>query len=411
MSRPVPQLAYADGEDRSFLDAVVLGFHDDYNAEEHWDLDRRLFEWDRSFGFKAGGRWVATCGAFTRMMTTPGGSVPVAAVTVVTVAPTHRRQGLLTQMMQHQLQDVARRGEPVALLWASESLIYGRYGYGSCAPRLVVSGRTRSTAFLPHVAPADGWIEEPTKEEYGAVVPELHARLLPERPGALDRQPVWWERELFDAKDDREGASALRFALRYDADGDLDGYCHFRVKGDWDFQGPAGEVQVVELDAASGAARAALWRHVLDLDLVRTFRAWDVPVDEPLRYLVADQRAIKTEVADATYARIVDLPRALAERCYSTDLDVVIGVSDPLLPRNDGAFRIEGGLDGARVTRDRRKPDLSIGIRELGSIYLGGTSLQMLAGAGLVTERAPGSVAAVTRAFDWPRRPFCPDGF
>ena len=50
--------------------------------------------------------------------------------------------------------------EPVALLWASESLIYGRFGYGSAAPRLTLSGQTRSTAFLASVDLGDGWVDE-----------------------------------------------------------------------------------------------------------------------------------------------------------------------------------------------------------------------------------------------------------
>ena len=398
---------------KDYLVAVMRGFHGDFN-EQHWDFDRRLFEVDRCFGFTAGDRWVATCGAFTRTMTTPGGSVPIGAVTVVTVAPTHRRQGLLTVMMRHQLADVHHRKEPVALLWASESAIYGRFGYGSAVPRLWVSGQTSSTAFLPSVDLGDGWVEEVSKEEYGSVVPALHARLLPDRPGALDRPAVFWERELLDRPEDRKGAPPVRYALHFSGTGELDGYARFKVSSPWSGDLPDGEVEIEEIDAVDAQARAGLWRFLFDLDLVRRFRSYGVAVDEPLRHLLANPRIVTTTLTDSTYVRIVDLPKALANRRYGADLDLVVQVGDHLLEHNDGTFRIqaEAGGEGARVTKaGRRRPDLSLGIRELGSIYLGGVPLTSLHRAGLVSERTPGAVAAMTMAFDWPQRPYCPDGF
>jgi len=117
--------------------------------------------------------------------------------------------------------------------------------------------------------------------------------------------------------------------------------------------------------------------------------------------------------SDSVYVRIVDLPRALQSRRYSTALDLVIEVSDQLLEHNQGVFRIvaEAGSP-AQVTRvENRQPDLRLGIRELGAIYLGGVSLAALHRAGLVTEHTPGSVAEMALAFDWPIKPYCPDNF
>ena len=62
----------------------------------------------------------------------PGGArLPMAAVSMVTVHPTHRRRGVLRRVMDAQLDDVARRGEPLAGLTASEASIYERFGYGT----------------------------------------------------------------------------------------------------------------------------------------------------------------------------------------------------------------------------------------------------------------------------------------
>ena len=135
-----------DGTD-AFFAAVARGFHGDYQPELFGPF-AKVFEPERSFGFTVDGRWISTCGAFTQTMVTPGGSVPIAAVTVVTVAPSFRRRGLLREMMTHQLTDVAKRGrEPVALLWASESSIYGRFGYGEALNRYRLTGETRPVSF------------------------------------------------------------------------------------------------------------------------------------------------------------------------------------------------------------------------------------------------------------------------
>ncbi|HWJ54525.1 MAG TPA: sterol carrier protein domain-containing protein, partial [Propionibacteriaceae bacterium] len=183
----------------------------------------------------------------------------------------------------------------------------------------------------------------------------------------------------------------------------------FRVKE----EGPDGyaEVALHSLDAANAPAYASLWRFLLGLDLVRSFSWHDAPMDEPLRLLVTDPRAIKAELTDGTYARLVDVPAALMARRYAAEIDVVIEVTDPMLAQNDRIFRLQGGPDGAEVKPSRRRPDVSMNVRELGAIYLGGVSPASLRQAGLVTEQTSGSVRRVAAAFAWDRLPYCNDYF
>jgi predicted acetyltransferase len=313
-------------------------------------------------------------------------------------------------MMKHQLQDIHRRSEPVALLWASESLIYGRFGYGHATPRLRISGQTPSTAFLPGVD-LGGSVGEVERDEWLAAAIPLYHRLLAQRPGSLNRDANWWQVRIHDPEPWRRGAAALRFALHYDGNGQVDGFTSFRVKGGDSGDNPAAEVQVADIEAGESSAYAALWRFLLDLDLVRTFTRRNAPVDEPLRYLVADSRMIATELTDGTYARLVDVPAALQARTYAADLDVVIAVSDPLLPHNDANFRVQAGPEGADVSATGRRADVSLSVRDLGAIYLGGTQLSSLQSAGLTAEHTTGATAAITAAFAAPRPPFCPDHF
>lgn len=393
-----------------YLAAVMRGFHGDSKPEE-WGPIRAVLEPERNVGFTVDGRWISTTGAFTRTMVVPGGTVPTAAVTVVTVAPAYRRRGLLRRMMTHQLEQIAAAGtEPVALLWASEAAIYGRFGYGETLQRLRLSGPTRALPFAPTVDFGPGSVAEVEPAEFLPVASRLREGWLAERPGALSRSDAWWEFRLNDPAARRHGASAYRFALHYAGDGTPDGYAYFRVKED----GPLGgaEVEVAELDAATTPAYASLWRFLLNLDLVRSFRLHDAPADEPLRLLVTDPRAITAEFADGTYARLVDVPAALSARRYAVEVDLTLGVIDPLLPRNDATFRLRGGPDGAEVEPTGRTPDVSLGVRELGALYLGGISPATLRRADLVVEHTPGSIAPMAAAFAaGDRLPFCNDFF
>src|SRR6185503_18593563 len=77
---------------------------------------------------------VALTGAYRFDLSIPGGELPCAGVTWVGVIPTHRRRGILRDLMRRELEDVHSWGEPIAALWASEAAIYGRFGYGHAAP-------------------------------------------------------------------------------------------------------------------------------------------------------------------------------------------------------------------------------------------------------------------------------------
>src|SRR3954454_24883645 len=104
--------------------AMRVGFHqpepkpDDARARaEHFAGE---MDWPRSHGAFDGGRVVATFRSYATELTVPGGVVTADALTTVTVAPTHRRRGILSTLMREDLAAAAARGEPVAILIASE---------------------------------------------------------------------------------------------------------------------------------------------------------------------------------------------------------------------------------------------------------------------------------------------------
>ena len=190
-------------------------------------------------------------------------------------------------------------------------------------------------------------MDEVTREEFLKVAKPLHEAMRTEHPGAFARDETIWEFAVFDMPFARRGSSELRYVLHYDEAGDADGFATYRFKEEFD-DFPEGEVRIKEVWADDPAAYAGIWRYLLDLDLARSFRHWNTPVDEPLRYLMADARAVETQVTDNLYLRVVDVEAALRARRYAAGVDLVIEIEDPLLPDNNGRYR----------HRHRRRPAL-----------------------------------------------------
>ncbi|CAM5529675.1 GNAT family N-acetyltransferase [Streptomyces pseudogriseolus] len=380
-------------------------------AEEERQLWRDLTEFGRFLAAWDGDRCVASAGAFSFRLTVPGGaSVPAAGVTMVSVAATHRRRGLLTAMMRRQLDDIRSWGEPLAVLTASEPAIYGRFGYGAATFQLDAEIDTvRAGLTVPDGT--DGVrLRYADPAEALDACEAVYARLVPGRPGMLARRPGWERLGLLDPESTRGGASPLQCVVA-ERDGATVGYARFRVKPSWGPGGPEGEVALSALEALDPAAGAALWRFLFDLDLTSSLRVRGRPVDDAWQYLVKDVRRCRPALRDALYVRPVEVGAALAARTYRTPVDVVLEVEDAFCPWNAGRRRLSGDAKGATCEPTRDPADLALSARELGAVYLGGVSLTALAAAGRVRELRPGALAEASTAFTNDPAPWLPHGF
>ncbi|WP_411142500.1 GNAT family N-acetyltransferase [Streptomyces sp. x-80] len=390
---------------------LELAFGGPGEPPEERDIWRDLTETERSLGVWDGADCVGTAGAFSFGLTVPGGAeVPAAGVTMVSVQPTHRRRGVLRSMMRHQLADVRERGEALAVLTASEPAIYGRFGYGAATQDMRVTVDTLRLAppelpgvdgvRLRLVDPADGLAE----------CERVYARLVPARPGMLARRPGWERLATLDPKSERNGAGELQCVLA-EVDGEVRGYARYAVKPEWDHSGPCGTVQVRHVEALDPVVYAALWRYLFGIDLTSSVTVPNRPVDDPLLHLVADMRRCRIGIRESLFVRLVDVGEALAARTYQTPVDVVLDVTDPFCPWNEGRWRLTGDEKGAVCSRTTDAADLALSVRELGSVYLGGFSLVALAAAGRVRELRPGAPTAASVAFGSGAAPWLPHGF
>jgi len=377
----------------------------------------RMFEPDRSLAAfdpaVAGAGPVGTTGAYSLRMTVPGAVLPVAGVTAVGVLPTHRRRGVLRSLMHQQLAGIAARGEePVAALWASETPIYGRYGYGRATANAYFEFG-RGEGALDRRTPADPSLTLRLVEPADSVaeLAKVHDAVLPGQPGFFARDDDWWGRVLHDEPEHRTGTAPLRCLLAEDGSG-VRGYAVYETSERWDEPSnlPDSPLTVRELVAADPAAGAALWHNLLDRDLVTQVIAPLRSADDPVLYQLLDQRRARMRVGDGLWVRIVDLPAALSRRAYSVPVDVVLEVTDELLAGNTGRWRLRSGgpAEGASCEPTDSPADLAVHVRELGAAYLGGTRLGTLAAAGLVTELRPGTLSLLSAAMTWDPAPWCP---
>ncbi|MEU9404651.1 GNAT family N-acetyltransferase [Streptomyces sp. NPDC048281] len=369
----------------------------------------------------AEGRPVGTAAAYTFELTLPGAAVvPAAGVTAVGVLPSHRRQRVLSAMMRHQLADLRARGEFLSVLLASQAPIYGRFGYGPATytSRLTVP-RHRADLTVPRAhtatdAPAtgsgngngngngssngagDGSVEVLRRAECGEILEEVYDRYRRAQPGALSRPHRWWAL--------RAGQPPISPAPRYiavhrDRDGVPDGYASYAVD--------SGTLTVDETIGTDDAVRTALARFVLGHDLVSQVVFKHVPPGNPLRWQLTDFRAGEVSGdSDWLWVRLLDVPRALTARGWFTDGELVLDVDDPFLGEH-GRYLLTVRDGRADCVPTDRQPDLSLDVRDLGSVYLGGTAPSTLVRAGHVRAHHPGATALADALFRTDRPPHC----
>ena len=335
----------------------------------------------------------------------PGASVPCAGVTVVGTYPTHRRRGVLRAMMRAQLDDVHERGDPVAMQWASDELIYGRFGYGlaSWVGDASIPREAQFTVSVEHRRR----LRLVEKQEALELFPQVWELLRPQIPGMLGRTSAWWEsRILFDSPEGRHGAGPMHF-VALELDGRAEGYAVYRHRPKWEHGVPSGEVEVLEAMALDGAATAELWRFLLDIDWSAKTSMFLLPVDHQLFHLLANPRRMNYRIFDGLWVRLVDVGAALSARRYAQDGSIVFDVIDSFCPWNEGRWKLENGV----ASRTEGAADLRLDVALLGGSYLGAIAFSALLRSGRLEELTPEAAARADALFLWNRAPWCPEIF
>lgn len=356
------------------------------------ELDATLrstwIEPDRLLAAYDDGDMVGTTVASSVEMSIPGGRLLTARIDDVGVSPTHRRRGILTGLMERQLRDIHDRGEPLAMLEASESIIYGRFGFGIGVMVEDWSIDRQHTAFASQVE-SPGRLRLMDPGEAKRVYPLVHDRLAAQRSGVVKYHQSFWDYFLADPQFRQGGASAF-FHVVYEDEG-ADGCATYRVQGE--------RLSVQYLAALTSDAYASLWRYLLDVDLVASLQAHGRAVDEALPWMLADPRRLRRSLRDESWLRIVDVRAALSARSYAQSGLLNIEVRDPTCPWNDEVVALEWDSGGASCGPTSESADLSLSVSDLAATYLGAVRFGTLLAAGRVEERKAGAVETADAMF------------
>ncbi|HEY4608007.1 MAG TPA: GNAT family N-acetyltransferase [Ilumatobacteraceae bacterium] len=360
-----PAICHADGRGFGFM----------YTPEQA-DQVRPIHEVSRFELAFDGKEIVGIVGAFSLKVTVPGGGqLPMGGLTWVSTAATHRRQGVLTRLMSRSLEDIDRRDEPVAMLGASEAAIYERYGFGVATQMRSTTIDRRLAQLRPEFRPKPGSVRFVDGDRAKAHVAEIWSRYHRQRPGEVDRNDAWHE-FLFGLHSQVRGSFSPAFYLAH-----RDGYAAYRIDMHWNEGQPAHELQIVEFVPLNSDAHAALWHTLLGVDLVGPITSRQIPIDDPLPYLLTNPRALRTtELADGFWANVRDVGACFAARTYGTEDRIVVEV-------DGGRWAIDGGPDGASCVRVRSRPDLAMSTAAAGALLFGGTRATTLAAGRRVEVR------------------------
>ncbi|WP_116996095.1 GNAT family N-acetyltransferase [Desertimonas flava] len=350
------------------------------------DFDRYRVAYDTRLG-----RIVGTSGTEAFEVTLPGGAtLPMGGLTWVAVSPAHRRQGILTRMLDAIHADVDARGEPLGGLYASEATIYGRFGYAVATWRRTVRFDKRMGPLADHVVAPRGSIRLLSGDD-PALVDELEPRWDRYRLGCVGELSRSRQRhEFVVASNDWDTTYALHD----------DGYAAWKITPQWNPAPPHHELRVLAFAASTTAASNALLATIASLDLVGDV-VMGAPLVSPLPYLFQNSRLVHTErVEDAMWLRVNDVARVFGARTYGTDDDLVVDV--------DGT---RWSMGGSGCSRTRKRADLMVSRRTLASLVLGGHDLQAQLAAGRIEARsADAARRAVTHFVSIPE-PFCQTSF
>jgi predicted acetyltransferase len=371
---------------------------------------RRVLPVERALAAFEGGAMVGTTATFPFTLTVPGGELSAGGVTMVGVVPTHRRRGVLTELMRAQISDSRRHKEPITVLWASEGSIYQRFGYGLATTMAEIDIERERTTFLHH-EPRTGAMRLISAEEALDVLPDVYEHVRRLTPGMFVRSREWWDAHtLPDPEEDRDGGGP-RFIGVWESRTGIDGYALYRVHSEWRDGVPGGRLEVDEVMAHSPVAVRALWTFLFGVDLVARIRAWKEPAEHPLYLMLAEPRRLRLRLQDGLWLRIVDLHAALEGRRYPVDGTVVFDLEDGLCPWNQGRWRLDVSGGSPHLDATSEAPDIALRSEDLAAAYLGGVGLDALQRAGRVREHSRGAVQLGAAMLSWTRPPWCPEIF
>ncbi len=398
-----------------WCDAMAVGFLD-LPDPLRYPFIEAVFDSQRGIAAMDGTRMVGTYASFTTDITMPGGAtLPANAVTGVTVLPTHRGKSILRSAITTDLSDAKERGEPLAILFASEFSIYARFGFGVVTESVSVAIATPGIEFRS--APGKGSsrnVELVDSAGAIALCRPAYERMRQETAGVIDREAARWQQSFGLMTAPEKWIWKGHIAITRDSSGNVDGFVRYNGSDDWSSGRPSSTLVVDEFVAVTSAAHHRLIEFLCSMAWVSKVTIEECPVDDESHLYVVDERRVnRSHCLDRLWARILDVPQTLTARSYEGTDRITIDVIDNGVGSGFavGRYTIDASPEGSTCKRSRAKADVTITANELASIAFGGASFAAFVRAGRADEHTAGSAQRVDRLFRTTRAPWNPTHF
>ncbi len=370
-----------------------------------------LPEW--SLGAFEDGELATTYAAYPFTIRLNGAPARAAGVTFVGTLPWFRRRGHLRKITEVDFKRrYEERMEPIAILTASISGLYHRYGYAVTAFRNRYSIDPRWINVAPSLPKPEGVWREGKPDDL-PLLKDLYRTFAGDRNGYLHRASVIWDSQVLGLKPGYGPDYGRSIIAVYEEGGAPQGYAAYSAKyfdSFWDGAGEGQRVLVRDIAWLTPSAYRAIWEHFRTFDLAVRVQMF-APVDDPAPDLLLDPRELHAQRFDWILGRIIDVERALPLRPYGATGRIVFEVRDAMCPWNDGRWSLEAGPEGAAISRTKESPQLTLDISALALLLFGTIAPSRAVRIG----RAEASPDAPLDLWDamWRTKhaPYCPDGF
>lgn len=327
----------------------------------------------------------------------PGGArVPVAGLTAVGVTPGAHGRGAFRALLEAHLRECRERGDAASVLMASETPLYGRFGYGLATRSAGWEVDGHVARRLRPDAPTSGpvTVEPGRGPELDELLHAVREESGTRRAGLLTRTPAWWEKVLGPSQSWMGGGPQL-IALHWNADDRCDGYVMYDVDFRHGRQANAeSTITIRELVAPSVAVELDLWRFLAGLPWAHQLHWSHGPVDPAALYWMENTRALRRMWhADFLWMRPLDLPALTENREFAAEGTVALEVSDPVFNDLAGRFDLQVREGTGRWVPADGPADLKVSVADLGELWLGDVRARRLLGA----QRITGDPAAAGR--------------
>ncbi len=355
-----------------------------------------------------GAKLVASYGTLPFTMRANGNAMALGGVTTVGTLPEYRRRGLLRALTEHAFTEQREAGPSVTALWASQAAIYQRYGY--CVGSVQGNYSIDSVDINLLQEPDPGLsVTRCSLAEGFEDLRQIYREFVAKRFLYLHRSKPLWNNNTLNTD---QNSGPVHAAICRNSAGEGVGYVVYTLlPGKVAHRARAQEIEIRDLTWLDIDVCRALWSFIARHYLVGRVTWHKAPLDDPTPELLVEPRLLHAQQTEGVWFRVVDVARALNERGYSVDGEIVLGVTaDPLTPWNEGTYHLRVADGIAEVVKTSQQPEITLPIKSLASVYCGFRRVGQLANWGLLEGEAT-AIARADSLFATTHAPHCPDNF